>query len=131
MYQPTAGVPGMSYLDAKNRAVEIGRASYLTDIQVRGKVIDFVFQPPNAAAKPSSCKAEDINPSITDTIGPPYILAFGGCEPQLVFWDFDQAKRLADALYVIKEQVMQGMMETQRVQGTPALFGGQGVAADR
>ena len=132
MYQPTTAVPGMSYMDAKSRALEIGRPSYLTDIQVREKVVDFVFQRPNNAAKPSSCKAEDINPTIADTVLPPYILEFGsGCEPHMAFWDLDQAKRLADALYVIREQVMQGAMETQSVKGTPALFGSQGVAADR
>ena len=112
--------------------VEIGRASYLTDIQVREKVVDFLFQRPNSAAQRSSCKAEDINPTIADTVLPPYILEFGsGCEPHMAFWDLDQAKRLADALYVIREQVMQGAMETQSVKGTPALFGSQGIAADR
>ena len=132
MYQATAAVPGMSYLDAKSRALEIGRPSYLTDIQVREKVVDFLFQRPNSAAQRSSCKAEDISSSITDTIGPPYVLYFGsGCEPQMVFWDFDQAKRLADALYVIREQVMQGAVEIQSIKGTPALWGGQGAGSDR
>lgn len=132
MYQPTAAVPGMSYMDAKSRALEIGRPSYLTDIQVREKVVDFLFQRPNSAAQRSSCKAEDINPTIADTVLPPYILEFGsGCELHMAFWNLDQAKRLADALYVIREQVMQGVMETQSVKGTPALWGSQGAGADR
>lgn len=132
MYQPTAAtVPGMSYVDARNMALQIGRANYLTDIQVRDKLIHFLFQSPGGAAKPSSCKPEDIDPSITDTMGPPYILYFGErCDPQMVFWDFDQAKRLADALYMIKEGALHNAAaQAERV--SPSLFGQQGISPDR
>ena len=131
MYQPTAAsVPGMSFDEARLQALQLGRAHHLTDIQIRDQFIDFQFQPPNQATKRISCRREDIDPSITDTIGPPYILSFGDrCDPNIMTWDFEQARRLADALYMIRQRATGALVEGRKTD--PPLWGGSGVSPDR
>ena len=103
----------------------------MTDIEIRDNFVDFVFQSPNTSAKRTPCRREDIEPSVTDTIGPPYILDFGDrCAQQLLFWDFDQARRLADALYMIRERGL-NLIGVEERKMAPSLPGIPGMGADR